>query len=123
MGAQPDTSTSAPEVWHGVPQILAPIFVARLLDTYLVVGPLAYVALVLLLRISGKRTLTKLNAFDLVITVALGSMLATILLNKSVLLGEGVLGLAVLIALQFVITWTSVRYPWVQGVVKAEPTL
>jgi hypothetical protein len=35
MGAQPDTSTSAPEVWHGVPQILAPIFVARLLDTYL----------------------------------------------------------------------------------------
>src|SRR4051795_11320270 len=36
MGAQPDTSTSAPEVWHGVPQILAPIFVARLLDTYLV---------------------------------------------------------------------------------------
>src|SRR3954463_11450474 len=35
MGAQPDTSTSAPEVWHGVPQILAPSFVARLLDTYL----------------------------------------------------------------------------------------
>src|SRR6201994_3677616 len=36
MGAQPDTSTSAPEVWHGVLQILAPIFVPRLLATYLV---------------------------------------------------------------------------------------
>lgn len=35
MGAQPDTSTSAPEVWHGVLQILAPIFVAKLLATYL----------------------------------------------------------------------------------------
>src|SRR4051794_11421269 len=35
MGPQPDTSTSAPEVWHGVLQILAPIFVARLLATYL----------------------------------------------------------------------------------------
>src|SRR5690349_18701706 len=35
MGAQPDTSTSAPEVWHGVLQILAPIFVARLLATHL----------------------------------------------------------------------------------------
>src|SRR3954451_16574352 len=35
MGAQPDTSTSAPEVWHGVQQILAPIFVAKLLATYL----------------------------------------------------------------------------------------
>jgi uncharacterized membrane protein YcaP (DUF421 family) len=32
----------------------------------LLVGTLAYAALVLLLPISGKRTLTKLNAFDLV---------------------------------------------------------
>ena len=47
----------------------------------LLVGPLAYVALVLLLRISGKRTLTKLNAFDLVVTVALGSTLATVQLE------------------------------------------
>src|SRR4051794_19783803 len=35
MGAQPDTSTSAPEVRHGIRQILAPIFVAKLLATYL----------------------------------------------------------------------------------------
>src|SRR5690242_12553802 len=35
MGAQPHTSTSAPEVWHGVQQILAPIFVPKLLATYL----------------------------------------------------------------------------------------
>jgi hypothetical protein len=33
-----------------------------------VVGALAYVTLVLFLRISGKRTLAKLNAFDLVVT-------------------------------------------------------
>src|SRR6201994_3602574 len=37
MGAQSNTSTSAPEVWHGVQQILAPIFVPGLLATYLVV--------------------------------------------------------------------------------------
>jgi fumarylacetoacetase len=35
MGAQPDASTSAPEIWHGVRQVLASIFVARLLATYL----------------------------------------------------------------------------------------
>jgi uncharacterized membrane protein YcaP (DUF421 family) len=39
---------------------------------------------VLLLRVSGKRTLSKLNAFDLVVTVALGSTLATVLLSKGV---------------------------------------
>ncbi len=93
------------------------------LGRVLAVGPLAYVALVLLLRVSGKRTLTKLNAFDLVVTVALGSTPATILLSKSVSLAEGVLALALLIALQFVITWSSIRSERVQRFIKAEPTL
>lgn len=52
----------------------------------LVVGGLAYAGLVLLLRLTGKRTLSKMNAFDLVVTVALGSTLATILLSKDVAL-------------------------------------
>lgn len=93
------------------------------LGRVLVIGPLAYVGLVLLLRISGKRTLTKLNAFDLVVTVALGSTLATVLLSKSVSLAEGILALALLIALQYIITWSSVRSERVQQLVKAEPTL
>jgi len=50
------------------------------------VGLLEYLCLVWFLRISGKRTLAKLNAFDLVVTVALGSILAAILLQKSVAL-------------------------------------
>ena len=88
-----------------------------------VVGTLAYAALILLLRISGKRTLTKLNAFDLVVTVALGSTLATVLLSKDVSLAEGALALALLVTLQFVITWLSVRSPRFQQLIKAEPTL
>jgi uncharacterized membrane protein YcaP (DUF421 family) len=87
-----------------------------------IVGLLAYVALVTLLRISGKRTLSKLNAFDLVVTVALGSTLATILLNKDVALAEGVVAFATLIMLQFVITWSSVRVPFIDRLVKAQPT-
>ncbi|WP_231362619.1 hypothetical protein [Thioalkalivibrio sp. ALMg9] len=55
----------------------------------LVVGVLAYVALIVFLRLSGKRTLSKMNAFDLVVTVALGSTLATVLLAKDVALAEG----------------------------------
>jgi uncharacterized membrane protein YcaP (DUF421 family) len=93
------------------------------LGRVVLVGTLAYGVLVLLLRISGKRTLTKLNAFDLVVTVALGSTLATVLLSKSVALAEGMLALALLIFLQFAITWLSVRSPRFQAVVKAEPTL
>ena len=87
------------------------------------VGTLAYVALVAILRISGKRTLTKLNALDLVVTVALGSTLATVLLSKSVALVEGVLAMALLVFLQFAITWRSVRSSRFQELVKGEPTL
>lgn len=93
------------------------------LGRVLVVGTLAYAALVLMLRISGKRTLTKLNAFDLVVTVALGSTLATVLLSKSVALAEGLLALALLIFLQYAVAWLSVRSPRFQGLMKAEPSL
>lgn len=87
------------------------------------VGAPAYAILVLLLRISGKRTLSKLNAFDLVITVAMGSTLATILLSPNVSLSEGVAALALLVLLQFLITWTSVRSARLRRLIKSEPTL
>jgi uncharacterized membrane protein YcaP (DUF421 family) len=93
------------------------------LGRVILAGTLAYAALIVILRVSGKRTLTKLNAFDLVITVALGSTLATIVLSKDVALLEGVLALTLLVTLQAVITWLSVRAPWFQTLVKSEPTL
>jgi len=88
-----------------------------------VVGALAYVGLVALLRVTGKRTLTKLNAFDLVVTVALGSTLATVLLSKDVALLEGMVAFATLILLQMLVTWASVRSDRFQNLVKATPAL
>lgn len=89
----------------------------------LVVGPLAYLSLVVMLRVSGKRTLSKMNAFDFVVTVALGSVLASTIMTESVALLEGVLGMAALVLLQLVITWLSVRSKTVSQLVKAEPSL
>ncbi len=88
-----------------------------------VVGVLAYCGLVSLLRISGKRTLSKMNAFDLVVTVALGSTLATVLLSSNVALAEGLLAFALLIFLQFGVTWLSVRSSTFRRFVKNEPKL
>jgi uncharacterized membrane protein YcaP (DUF421 family) len=84
---------------------------------------LAYSCRILLLRISGKRTLSKMNAFDFIVTIALGSILATVLLNKSVALADGELAFLLLIFLQYLITWLSVRYKSVSQLVKATPTL
>lgn len=88
-----------------------------------VLGLCAYAALVLLLRASGKRTLAKMNAFDLVVTVALGSTLATVLLSSGVALAEGVLGLGVLVGAQFAVAWISVRSRSFRKAVKSTPTL
>ncbi len=95
---------------------------ATLLRT-LVVAVLAYGVLIVFLRISGKRTLSKMNAFDLIVTVALGSTLATVLLSKDVALAEGALAFAMLIGLQFVVTWSSVRARWIRRWVTGEPRL
>jgi uncharacterized membrane protein YcaP (DUF421 family) len=89
----------------------------------LVLGVLGYASLLLLLRISGRRTLSKMNAFDLVVTVALGSTLATVLLSKDTTLAQGALAFGLLIGLQFIVTWTSVRVSWVRRVVTGEPAL
>ncbi|GHA13110.1 DUF421 domain-containing protein [Devosia pacifica] len=89
----------------------------------LIVGVLAYLTLVLFLRISGKRTLAKLNAFDLVVTVALGSTLSAILLQESIALAEGALALALLISLQFLVTFISVRSRPFAHVMRSDPTL
>ena len=88
-----------------------------------VVGVAAYAALVLLLRVSGKRTLAKLNAFDFVVTVALGSTLATVLLSKDVALAEGLLAFALLVGLQYAVARLSVRSPRFGALVKSEPGL
>ena len=88
-----------------------------------IIGVLAYGGLLLFLRISGKRTLAKMNAFDFVVTVALGSTLASLLLSKEVALAQGLLAFALLIALQFLITWFSVRTKWLRRVVTGEPSL
>ena len=88
-----------------------------------IVGTLAYAFLVISLRSSGKRTLAKLNAFDLVVTVALGSTLASILLSESVALAEGVTGLVLLIVLQYGVASLSVRSHAFARAVRSEPSL
>lgn len=88
-----------------------------------IVGTLAYVGLILVLRISGKRTLSKMNAFDLVVTVSLGSTLATVLLSKDVALAEGMTAFGILILLQFIVAWLSIHSKLVRKLVKSDPTL
>ena len=86
-------------------------------------GVLAYIGLVILLRVSKKRTLSRLNMFDFVITIAFGSAMASVILNSSVSLIEGLLGFGVLIFSQFIVTFISYRSDKFTSLIKAEPKL
>ncbi len=89
----------------------------------LVAGTLSYFGLIAWLRISGKRTLSKWNSFDFVVTIALGSILASVLLTKSISFVQCMVAIGLLVFFQFAITWISVRSDIIQRLVKAEPTL
>ena len=89
----------------------------------LAVGSAAYIALIFLLRVFGKRTLSKWNAFDFVVTVALGSTFASVVLSKDISLADGISALILLIGLQFLITWLSIRFHWIKDLIKSKPTL
>src|ERR1700741_5299175 len=54
---------------------------------------IGFIALIVMLRVSGKRTLSKLNAFDFVFVVACGSVFAASIIEKDVTLLEGVFSL------------------------------
>ena len=56
-----------------------------------------YAGLIVILRITGKRTLAKMNAFDLVVTVSLGSVLAAAVLDENVSLAEAIAAFVVLV--------------------------
>ncbi|NJN28023.1 MAG: DUF421 domain-containing protein [Cyclobacteriaceae bacterium] len=59
-----------------------------------------YLAVILFTRLAGKRSFSKMSSFDFAMTVAVGSILATTILSKSVSLLAGIFGLAMVYILQ-----------------------
>jgi uncharacterized membrane protein YcaP (DUF421 family) len=89
----------------------------------LVLAVLAYAALVIMLRLSQKRTLSKMNVFDFVFVVALGSTLATTILSSDVSLADGLVAFGALMGLQILLSWLCVTSHRVDSFVNGEPSL
>lgn len=89
----------------------------------LFVGTFGYLALGLLVRLMGKRTLAQMDAFDFVITITLGASFGRILTAENVSLAEAVTTFALLVVLQYVVSWTKLRSPALARVFTARPAL
>lgn len=99
--------------WSGVEPILR----------ILVVGSITYFGIIFLLRASGKRSLASMNAFDFIVTVAMGSAFGRILTAKQVSLVEAIVTFALLLSLQYLISFLEVRSKAFSNLITAQPTL
>lgn len=81
-----------------------------------------YIAIILFTRLAGKRSFSKMSSFDFAMTVAIGSMIASTVLSKSVSLASGILGLALIYGLQISVAFFR-RYKGVGEVVDNSPLM
>jgi len=88
-----------------------------------IAGSITYLALVLLLRLSGPRTLAKWYAFDLIVTVALGSTFANGVLSKDIAISQALIGFVLLILLQYVVGRLFVHFPRFVRIINPTPVL
>lgn len=76
-----------------------------------------------MLRITGKRSLSKLNIFDFIITIALGSVFAPTLTSKYVKLTQSITALIVLLGDQYLISRLAFTSDKFEQPIKADPSL
>lgn len=88
-----------------------------------ITGVVSFIGLIILLRLAGKRTLTKMNAFDFIMTFTIGSTLATTITSDDTTISEGLTALSVIILVQYAIAWLEVRSEWFQHLIKAQPSV
>jgi uncharacterized membrane protein YcaP (DUF421 family) len=89
----------------------------------LFVGTFAYVFLLVTLRVSGPRTLSRTNIFDFIISVGVGSAFGRIITAKDVALAEACTAFALLAFLQYLVSFLRVRSKRFAGLVNASPCL
>jgi len=81
-----------------------------------------YIALVILTRISGKRSFSKMSSFDFAMTVAIGSVMATVIITKAVSLQHGITGLISIYAIQMIVAFAR-QNSNIRKIIDNKPTL
>lgn len=83
---------------------------------------ISFILLFVFIRLTGKRTLANLSAFDFIVIIALGSTLAEMMLASIPIL-NGAVALIVILLFQFGMAWATKKSKPVEKVVNARPTL
>jgi uncharacterized membrane protein YcaP (DUF421 family) len=81
-----------------------------------------YIAIVLLLRVAGKRTLAQLNSFDLVVLLLLSNVVQNAIIGNETSLPGGLLGAALLLGANYTIVRLTFRHRWFNWLLQGSAT-
>ena len=84
---------------------------------------IGFALLVVLLRLSGKRTVATFNMYDMVVTFTIGSVLSSMIVLESVGLVDGAMALTSIVFLDWLVSLLAVRSQRFRRLIKSTPTL
>lgn len=101
------------------------IFDCSIEDIIQIIGSavIIYILVVLYIRILGKRSTSELNNFDWIVTVSVGSVVASTIILKDISIIEGAVSILILMSLQFLVTKLMYKSQKYREIVKSTPQL
>lgn len=84
---------------------------------------LIYPFIVFAVKVAGKRSTSKMNNFDWIVTVAMGAITGSAILAEEVTLSEAFVAITILLGLQYAATKATVYLPEVAKIIHSAPTL
>jgi uncharacterized membrane protein YcaP (DUF421 family) len=82
-----------------------------------------YLAIMILMRLVGDQALGKMSAYDLIVTISLGGMLAAIPLDHRISIADGLVAIATMVGIQELIRLVRARSRRARRMTSAPPRL
>jgi uncharacterized membrane protein YcaP (DUF421 family) len=89
----------------------------------LVVGIPGFLALLVLLRIIGPRPLSRMQSYDVIFALAVGSTYGRLLTAQDTQLDEALVAFGILAGMHATVAWLARKHPWVAAAVETQPRL
>jgi len=88
-----------------------------------ITAPIMYVFVIIWIRLTGIRSTSQMNSFDWIVTVAIGSIFASTIIFKQMMVLEGMFSIVLLLVMQYTLTSIVSNFDYFRKVMKATPSL
>ena len=82
---------------------------------------IVYAALIILLRVFGKRELGQLNPFDLVVLLSLSNTVQNAIIGDDNSISGGIVGAIALLGINYTMAWFKYRSRWFESFIEGKP--